>query len=61
MLDTEDKIKTYILNKLEQFKTCRIAAINCICKDENMCFRVIDQLVSEELIDKDDNFIWLKE
>ncbi|WP_418944724.1 hypothetical protein [Phocaeicola plebeius] len=60
MLETEYEIRTFILNKLEEIKICRIAAINCKCKNENMCFKVIDQLVLEELIDKDDNFIWLK-
>lgn len=60
MLETEDEIRTFILNKLEQINTCRISAINSKCKDESMCFKVMSDLVNEGKIDKDDNFIWLK-
>lgn len=61
MLETENEIRTYILSKLKQIQTCRISAINSNCKDESMCLKVISDLVNEGIIEKDDNFIWLKE
>lgn len=61
MLKTENEIRTYILNKLEQIQPYRISAINSKCKDESMCLKVISDLVNRGTIGKDDNFIWLKE
>ncbi|TWV64080.1 hypothetical protein [Parabacteroides distasonis] len=59
MLETESEIREYILEYLQEWKTCRIAAINCKCKSESMFFNVLVVMVANGEVEKDNNFIWL--
>lgn len=59
MLETENDIRVYILEYLQKWKTCRIAAINSKCQSETMFFNVLNEMVANGEVEKDDNFIWL--
>lgn len=59
MLETEAEIRADILENLQKLKTCRIAAINCKCKSETMFFNVLNSMVDNGEVEKNDNFIWL--
>lgn len=59
MLITESEIRKYIVEYLQKWKTCRIATINCECKSETMLFNVLDAMVANGEVEKDNNFIWL--
>nr|DAV80135.1 MAG TPA: hypothetical protein [Caudoviricetes sp.] len=59
MLETEIEIRSYILNYLQKCKTCRIATINCKCKSETMFFNVLDEMVANGEIEKNNSFIWI--
>ena len=59
MLTTESEIREYILEYLQKWKTCRIAAINCKCNSETMFFNVLDIMVADGEVEKDIYFFWL--
>ena len=59
MLETKKEIREYILRKLGEAKTCRIAYFNSMCKSEITFFNTLDEMIRNGEIKKDDNFVWL--
>ena len=58
-LSTEIEIRNEILQKVKEWTIIRIASIATRCVDEAMFFRVLNELASNGLVCKDDNFIFL--
>lgn len=55
-----DEIRNRILSELRDNSTVRIASINKDCFDENTMWQVINDMKSQNLIDYDQSFIWVK-
>ena len=59
MLTTESEIRKHIVEYLQKWKTCRIAVISRKCQSETMFSNVLNEMVANGEVKKDDNSIWL--
>lgn len=59
MSETEEDIQAYIWDKLREVEIYKIAVIYSKCKSETFFFEVLDEMVVDGVVAKDDNLIWL--
>jgi hypothetical protein len=55
---TDNEIKNEILSQVANHDIVRIASINSKCADESQFLRVLDEMVSDCLVDRDKSFIF---
>lgn len=57
--DSIEKIKSEILSRVREFKTIKVAHINCDCNDETQFNQALQELVDAKLVNCDGNFIYV--
>lgn len=60
MLETKEQIRAFLLDRLDSLNgICKLSGVNGKCQSETMFLETLHEMVTNNEVETDGNFIWL--